>query len=68
MHIKKSHKRDFQNEASAHRTEQNNVDNATIFSFLQKISNNHRGLNSYEIRIVGLDNAQKTLSVPENML
>jgi hypothetical protein len=37
MHIKKNQKRDFQNEASVDRTEQNNVDNSTTFLFLQKI-------------------------------
>ena len=36
MHIKKSRKRYFQNEASAHRTEQNNVDNSTIFPVFTK--------------------------------
>ena len=38
MHIKKAQKRDFQNEASVHRAELNNVDNSALFLvFLQKI-------------------------------
>jgi hypothetical protein len=31
MHIKKAQKRDFQNEASVHRAELNNVDNSALF-------------------------------------
>jgi hypothetical protein len=36
MHIKKNQKRDFKNEASIRRTEQNNVDNSTLFLDFQK--------------------------------
>ncbi len=43
MHIKKSQKRDFQNVASVRRTEQNNVDNSTIFfDFAKNVQLPHR--------------------------
>jgi hypothetical protein len=43
MHIKKAVKSDFKNPAPYNRTEQNNVDNSTLFLVFEKIQKNGGG-------------------------